>query len=56
MGHVAGPNQVRRALKSNQIDFCFSVTEHVNMSRHVIIDVDDDAQALGTQHGNHVSE
>jgi hypothetical protein len=54
--HVLSPDQVRRAFGSGQVDFCFSIAEHVNMCWQMIIDVDDDAQTIGTQHGNHEVE
>jgi hypothetical protein len=54
--HVVGPDKVGSASGSNQIDLGFSVPEHVNMCRQMVIDVDDDTQAIGTQHGNHVIE
>jgi hypothetical protein len=54
--HVVGPDQFWSALRPNQVDFGFSVPEHVNMRRQMVIDVDDDTQAIGTQDDNHAIE
>lgn len=54
--HIVGPDKVWSALSSDQVDLGFSVAEYVNVGRQMVIDVDDDAQAIGTQHGNHTIE
>jgi len=54
--HVVGPDEVWSALGSDQVDLGFSIAEYVNVGRQMVIDVDDDAQTIGTQHGNHATE
>ena len=54
--HIVGPDQVGSVVGPNQVDLGFPVPEHVNMCRQMVVDVDDDPQAIGTQHGNHVIE
>jgi hypothetical protein len=55
-GHVVGPDQFGTSLGPHQVDLGFTVSEHVNMRRQMIIEVDDDSQAIGSQHSNHVIE
>jgi hypothetical protein len=54
--HVVGPDQVGCALGPNQVDLGLSVPEHVNMGRRMVIDINDDTEAVGPQHGNHIME
>jgi hypothetical protein len=53
-GHVVGPDQHETSLGAHQVDLGFTTSEHMNMRRQMIIKVDDDAQALGSEHSNHV--
>ena len=50
--HVIGPDQVWRAV-SDQVNFGFPVAENVGMGWQMVVDVGDDAQAIGPQHGDH---
>jgi len=53
--HAVGPNK-GWSVDPDQVDLGFSVAEHVDMGRQMVIDVDDDAQTIGSQHGNHPLE
>jgi len=50
------PDEIGNASGPNQVDLGFPVPEHMNMCRQMIIDVDDNTQAVSTQHGNHANE
>ena len=50
-----GPDQFRLAVGPEQIDLGLAVTEYVDVGRPVIVAEDDHAEALGTQHGDHVN-
>jgi hypothetical protein len=52
-GHAISPNQFRSSACSEQIDLGVTVTEDVHVSRLVIVDEDDNAQAVGMQDGDH---
>ena len=47
-----GPDQLRKAIDSQQADLGLAATEDVDMGRLVIVDKDDHAQPVGTQHSD----
>jgi hypothetical protein len=51
--HTIGPDQVRRAIGTQRIDLGLTVTEDVDVRRRVIINENDDAQAMGAKDGDH---
>jgi len=53
--HGVGPDERRSAIGPEQVYFGLPVTEDVDMRRLMIVEVDD-AQAIGTQHGDRVNE
>jgi hypothetical protein len=52
-GHAIGPNQFGGSVGPEQIDPGVTITEDVDVSRLVIVDEDDHAQAVGTQDSDH---
>jgi hypothetical protein len=52
-GHSVGPKQIGRILCPEQVDLGLAIPEDMDMRRLVIIDVDDHAQTVGTQHSDH---
>ena len=52
-GHSISPNERRTTLCPNQVHLGLPVTEDVDMRWLMIVQVNDDAQAIGTQHGDH---
>ena len=54
-GHSVGPNQFGRILCSEQVDLGLPISADMDMRRTVIIDVDDHAQTVDTQHIYHPS-
>ena len=50
--HALGPDQVRRAVGTQQIDLGLTVTEDVDVRRRVIVDENDDAPAMGAKYGD----
>ena len=51
--HPVGPDEIRRSTGPDQVDLGFAVAEDVDVCRLMIVGVDDDAQAIGTQHSNY---
>jgi hypothetical protein len=49
----AAVDQVRDAISPEQADLGLTVAKDMDVRRLVIVDVDDDAQAFGTQHSDH---
>jgi hypothetical protein len=50
--HPFDGHDLRRAICAKQIDFGVPVSEHMDMGRRVVIDEDDEAQAMGAVDGN----
>jgi hypothetical protein len=53
-GHVLSPDQVGDAIGTEEIDLGLTVTEDV--SRHMVVDEDDDAEAMRTKHSDHEND
>ena len=53
--HSVSPDQFGAAIDARQVDLGLTVTEEVDVSGRVVIDEGDDAQAVGTKHGDHGS-
>jgi len=51
-GHAVSPDYCGSTVGA-EVDLGLNVTEDVDMSRSVIVDEDDHAQAMGTRHGDH---
>jgi hypothetical protein len=52
-GHADSEDQLGLAGGADEIDLGFAITEHVDMRRLVIVDEDDEAQAVSAVHGDH---
>ncbi len=47
-----GPDQFRRSAATDEIDLHLAIPEHMHMRRQVIVEIDDDAQSVGAEHGD----
>jgi hypothetical protein len=49
----SGAPRLHPAIGTQQIDLGLTVTENMDVRRLVIVNENDDAQAVGTKHGDH---
>ena len=54
--HAVGPDERRSAIGPEQVYLGLPVTEDVDMRRLMIVKIDNDAQAIGTQHGDYAAK
>ena len=54
-GHAVGPDQFRRATGTEQVDLGLTVAEDMDVSRPMVVDEDDHAQAMSTKHSDNTS-
>lgn len=52
--HIPGPDQNRRSVRADQIDFGLTIAKHVHMGWFVVVGVDDDAQPMRPVDGDHL--
>jgi hypothetical protein len=51
--HAFGPNQFGAAVAADEIDFDLPIPEHVNVRGFVVVDENDNAQALRAKYCDH---
>ena len=54
--HSLGLDQLRPITGADEIDLCMTVAENMHMGRFVVVEVDDDPQAVCPEYGDHEDE